>query len=249
MYSLRIRMRISAIGISYLLVIMVKYLLWRKSPSMSTLHVEIPFGTTLTQSSHYLPSFVNRGSTLLRLHSANWSWNLRNATPTMEDCNLLMSRTNSFFSSDEQQDFNNSMHLYPTNLVVTLHNKQMLKKFEHVDCTMLRREKKPPSYWYTWRRWIVGCKIYYFQWTTGFPHMKLVGWSRACQRSTWKSSFNFLYTRIKTPSVTMLCFCWLLPIQRLAMGYLQPILCATSPNNARVSQINSPLNGMRLDNR
>lgn len=39
-----------------------------------------------------------------------------------------MSRTNSFLSSDEQQDFENAMHLYPTNLVVTLHNKQMLKK-------------------------------------------------------------------------------------------------------------------------
>lgn len=105
------------------------------------------------------------------------------------------------------------MHLYPTNLFVTLHTKQTLKKIEHANFMMLRREKEPPSYWYTWRIWKVGWNVFYLQWTTSFSHMKLVGWSRSCQQSTWKRCFHFLCTWIKTPLVAILCCCWLLLIQ------------------------------------
>lgn len=53
---------------------------------------------------------------------------LRNATPTLVDWKLLMARTHSKLPLDEQQTFENVMHLSTINTSVALHNKPMLKK-------------------------------------------------------------------------------------------------------------------------
>ena len=54
--------------------------------------------------------------------------NLINGTPTLEYWNLLISRTYSSIMHEEQQTFEDSMHLYATNSSVALHSKTMLKK-------------------------------------------------------------------------------------------------------------------------
>ena len=54
--------------------------------------------------------------------------NLRNATSTVEDWALLMTRTTSCLSHVENSSFEQSIHLYPINSYVALHNKQMLKQ-------------------------------------------------------------------------------------------------------------------------
>ncbi|XP_057866341.2 uncharacterized protein LOC131073844 [Cryptomeria japonica] len=51
---------------------------------------------------------------------------LRNATPTIEDWQLLMSRSSSSLTSVEQSVFLPSKHLFATNEMVSLHNKRML---------------------------------------------------------------------------------------------------------------------------
>ena len=53
--------------------------------------------------------------------------NLQNETPTIEDWALLMTRTTSCLSHVENYSFEQSIHLYPTNCSVALHNKHMLK--------------------------------------------------------------------------------------------------------------------------
>ena len=53
--------------------------------------------------------------------------NLRNETPTIEDWALLMTRTTSCLSNVENCSFQQSIHLYPTNSFVALHNKHILK--------------------------------------------------------------------------------------------------------------------------
>lgn len=52
--------------------------------------------------------------------------NLRNAEPTIEDWQLLMSRSTSALPSTEQSTFLTSTHLFATNEMVSLHNQQML---------------------------------------------------------------------------------------------------------------------------
>ncbi|XP_057849653.2 uncharacterized protein LOC131060435 [Cryptomeria japonica] len=52
--------------------------------------------------------------------------NLQNATPTIEDWQLLMSRSSSSLTSAEQYIFLPSKHLFATNEMVSLHNKRML---------------------------------------------------------------------------------------------------------------------------
>ena len=54
--------------------------------------------------------------------------NLQNATPTIEYWALLMTRTTSCLSYVENSSFEQSIHLYPTNISVALHNKHMLKQ-------------------------------------------------------------------------------------------------------------------------
>ena len=53
--------------------------------------------------------------------------NLRNATPTFKDWVLLMTRTTSCLSHVENYSFGQSIHLYPTNSSIALHNKHMMK--------------------------------------------------------------------------------------------------------------------------
>ena len=55
--------------------------------------------------------------------------NLRNETPTIEYWALLMTRTTSCLSHVENYSFEQSIHLYPINCFVALHNKHMLKQF------------------------------------------------------------------------------------------------------------------------
>ena len=54
--------------------------------------------------------------------------NLRNATPTVEDWALLMTRTTSCLSHVKNSSFEQSINLYPTNSSITLHNKHMMKQ-------------------------------------------------------------------------------------------------------------------------
>lgn len=53
--------------------------------------------------------------------------NIRNTIATLEDWNLLMSRTDFFLSPDELYPFKASMHLFVTNQLIALHIQQMLK--------------------------------------------------------------------------------------------------------------------------
>ena len=52
--------------------------------------------------------------------------NIRDANPTLEDWMLLMSRCNANMSSIENEEFQNSVHLFSTNENVYNHNKKML---------------------------------------------------------------------------------------------------------------------------
>jgi ATP-dependent DNA helicase PIF1 len=53
--------------------------------------------------------------------------NLHNATPTIDDWNLLQSRTDRFLSIEECLLFDSSIHLFATNILVDNHNKFMLQ--------------------------------------------------------------------------------------------------------------------------
>jgi ATP-dependent DNA helicase PIF1 len=53
--------------------------------------------------------------------------NIHNATPTIDDWNLLQSRTDIFLSIEERQRFDTSIHLFATNILVDNHNKFMLQ--------------------------------------------------------------------------------------------------------------------------
>ena len=72
--------------------------------------------------------FHQSGDNLSQIAFRQLLTNIRNAHPTIEDWNLLMSRTNSSISHSEQSSFEDAIHLYATNDYVMLHNKQMLKK-------------------------------------------------------------------------------------------------------------------------
>lgn len=51
---------------------------------------------------------------------------MRNAEPTIEDCQVLMSRSSLALPSIEQSTFLPSIHLFATNEMVLLHNQRML---------------------------------------------------------------------------------------------------------------------------
>ena len=53
--------------------------------------------------------------------------NIRNAEPRQEDWQMLMTRADKQVPSSEREEFDRSMHLFATNSMVSLHNKQMLK--------------------------------------------------------------------------------------------------------------------------
>jgi ATP-dependent DNA helicase PIF1 len=71
--------------------------------------------------------FCQQGDDPSQVTFRNILHNIRNAEPSLEDWNLLMSRTNSFLSQDELCTFHASMHLFATNKLATQHNQQMLK--------------------------------------------------------------------------------------------------------------------------
>ena len=49
--------------------------------------------------------------------------NIQNATPTLEDWNLLQSRTNTFLSTKERSEFDTTIHLFAINILAKNHNK------------------------------------------------------------------------------------------------------------------------------
>ena len=53
--------------------------------------------------------------------------NIYNATPTMEDWNLLQSITNRFLSIEERSQFDTTIHLFAMNMLANNHNKYMLQ--------------------------------------------------------------------------------------------------------------------------
>ena len=53
--------------------------------------------------------------------------NIHNATPTLEDWNLLQYRTNTFLLAKECSEFDTSIHLFATNILAKNHNKYMLQ--------------------------------------------------------------------------------------------------------------------------
>ena len=53
--------------------------------------------------------------------------NIHNATPTLEDWNLLQYRTNTFLLAKERLEFDTSIHLFATNILAKNHNKYMLQ--------------------------------------------------------------------------------------------------------------------------
>ena len=53
--------------------------------------------------------------------------NIRNANPTEDDWNLLMSRTDANMDGTESNTFSSAIHLFPTNSLVNVHNRSMLK--------------------------------------------------------------------------------------------------------------------------
>ena len=53
--------------------------------------------------------------------------NIHNATPTLEDWNLLQYRTNTFLLAKERSEFDTSIHLFATNILAKNHNKYMLQ--------------------------------------------------------------------------------------------------------------------------
>ena len=72
--------------------------------------------------------FCQQGDDPSQIHFRQLLLNLRNATPTIADWTLLMSRTSSSLSQTENRVFDQSTHLFSTNNSVALHNKQMLKQ-------------------------------------------------------------------------------------------------------------------------
>jgi ATP-dependent DNA helicase PIF1 len=53
--------------------------------------------------------------------------NIRNVEPVIDDWDLLMSRVDMSLPPVERSLFHSTIHLFPTNDLVTLHNRQMLK--------------------------------------------------------------------------------------------------------------------------
>jgi hypothetical protein len=53
--------------------------------------------------------------------------NIRNVEPLFDDWDLLMSWADMNFPLEERTLFNSAFHLFPTNNLVNLHNRQMLK--------------------------------------------------------------------------------------------------------------------------
>ena len=53
--------------------------------------------------------------------------NIRNANPTVDDWNILMSRTYANMDGTESNTFSSEIHLFPTNNLVNVHNQCMLK--------------------------------------------------------------------------------------------------------------------------
>jgi len=57
--------------------------------------------------------------------------NIRNTDPVFIDWELLMSRVDVGLSSIERSSFESSIHLFPTNNLVSLHNRRMLKSLNN----------------------------------------------------------------------------------------------------------------------
>ena len=72
--------------------------------------------------------FQQQGNSPSQISFRQLLLNLQNATPTIEEWALLMTRTTSCLSHVENSSFEQSIHLYPTNSFVALHNKHMLKQ-------------------------------------------------------------------------------------------------------------------------
>jgi len=81
------------------------------------------FNTVITLDT----TFRQQGDNITQVTFRNILQNIRDANPTIDDYNILMSRTNSFLSEEEICSFHDSMHLFPINAQTMVHNKQMMK--------------------------------------------------------------------------------------------------------------------------
>lgn len=54
--------------------------------------------------------------------------NIRNCQETLPDWKLLMNQTKSMIASKQNQEFDQTFHLFPTNSLVALHNMKMLQQ-------------------------------------------------------------------------------------------------------------------------
>jgi ATP-dependent DNA helicase PIF1 len=71
--------------------------------------------------------FRQQGNDPKQYSFRNLLMNIRNAEPFFDDWELLMSRAGMDLPIEERSLFNSSLHLFPTNNLVDLHNRQMLK--------------------------------------------------------------------------------------------------------------------------
>ena len=71
--------------------------------------------------------FRQQGNDPKQYSFRNLLMNIRNAEPFFDDWELLMSRAGMDLPIEEMSLFNSSLHLFPTNNLVDLHNRQMLK--------------------------------------------------------------------------------------------------------------------------
>lgn len=53
---------------------------------------------------------------------------MRNCQKSLANWQLLMNQTKSMFASKKNQDFDQAIHLFPTNSLVALHNRKMLQQ-------------------------------------------------------------------------------------------------------------------------
>ena len=81
------------------------------------------FNTFVTLST----MFCQQGNSPSQISFCQLLLNLLNSTPTLEDWTLLMTRTTSSLSHEDNCAFEHSTHLYATNSSVSFHNKHMLK--------------------------------------------------------------------------------------------------------------------------
>jgi hypothetical protein len=71
--------------------------------------------------------FWQQGNDLKQYYFRNLLMNIRNVEPLFDDWELLMSWVDMNLPLEERSLFNSTLHLFPTNNLVNLHNRQMLK--------------------------------------------------------------------------------------------------------------------------